>query len=148
VDGDTIRLQIWDTAGQERFHSISKSYFRSAVGAILVYDITSLTSFDSLMDWLPDLQTLAVPNAYILIVGNKADLEAQRLVAPGIVREFAEKHGLVAVETSAATGKGITEAFARLAFEVHARSKLDMTIRSTQGIPQLTSQDDQKKGCC
>jgi small GTP-binding protein len=50
VGSEAIRLQIWDTAGQERFHSISKSYFRSAVGAILVYDVTSVASFDALMD--------------------------------------------------------------------------------------------------
>jgi small GTP-binding protein len=145
IDGDTIRLQIWDTAGQERFHSISKSYFRSAVGAILVYDITSLTSFDSLMDWLPDLQALALPNAYILLVGNKVDLEAERTVAPGVVREFAEMHGLETVETSAFNGKGVTEAFARLAFEVHARAKLNVPVRPA--TPEV-AQSIEKKECC
>jgi small GTP-binding protein len=150
IDSETIRLQIWDTAGQERFHSISKSYFRSAVGAILVYDITSTQSFDALMDWLPDLQSLALPNAYILLIGNKADLEAERTIAPGAVKDFAQLHGLEAVETSALNGKGVIEAFTRLAFEIHARSKANAVVRSPMlgPVPQITLQEKQKKDCC
>jgi small GTP-binding protein len=52
VNNEIVKLQIWDTAGQERFRSISKSYFRNAVGAVLVYDLTNLSSFDDLSDWL------------------------------------------------------------------------------------------------
>jgi small GTP-binding protein len=75
VGNETVKLQNWNTAGQERFHSISKSYFRNAVGGVLVYDITNSSTFDRLSDWLNELQALAAPNAYILLVGNKADLE-------------------------------------------------------------------------
>jgi small GTP-binding protein len=123
VENETIHLQIWDTAGQERFRSISKAYFRNAVAGILVYDITSLSSFDELMDWLAELRGLALPNAYILIVGNKADLASRREVAPGVVKEFAATHGLESIEASARNGQNVTEAFTRLAFEIHARSK-------------------------
>jgi small GTP-binding protein len=50
VNSENVKLQIWDTAGQERFRSISKSYYRNAVGAVLVYDIANLASFDQLGD--------------------------------------------------------------------------------------------------
>jgi small GTP-binding protein len=150
VGSDTIRLQIWDTAGQERFRSISKSYFRNAVGAVLVYDVTSMTSFDDLTDWLNELHSLAMPNAYIILVGNKADLEADREVGSQFVKEFADKHHLVPVETSARSGAGVREAFARLGLEVYHR------IRSTEisvvANPRPIVQDIQPQGkekdCC
>jgi small GTP-binding protein len=153
VDNDSVRLQIWDTAGQERFRSISKSYFRNAVGAILVYDITSMASFDELTDWLNDLQSLCLPNAYILFVGNKADLESQREVGAQCVKEFAERHRLEPVETSALNGKGVKEAFTRLAFEVYNRVKTNQITPSTpvKPFPQpgsLAAQEKQQGGCC
>jgi small GTP-binding protein len=121
VGGDTVKLQIWDTAGQDRFRSISKSYFRNAVGAVLVYDITRISTFDELADWLSDLQNLAAPNAYVLLVGNKADLESKREVGGDALMEFAGRHHLETIETSALSGRNVSEAFARLAFEVSTR---------------------------
>lgn len=152
IDSDYVKLQIWDTAGQERFRSISKSYFRNAVGAILVYDITSMSSFDQLTDWLNDLQSLCVPNAYILLVGNKADLESQRQVGAQQIKEFAERHKLETIETSALNGKNVKEAFTRLSMEISARVKSEqITPNQPQARPlQLTKDKEQKdkKGCC
>jgi small GTP-binding protein len=150
VGGDTIRLQIWDTAGQERFRSISKSYFRNAVGAILVYDITSMPSFDDLTEWLNELQSLALPNAYIILVGNKADLEADREVGSQFVKEFADKHRLVPVETSARSGAGVREAFARLGLEVYHKVKNNEinTVGTPRTITQDIKQPAKEKGCC
>ena len=73
-------FQIWDTAGQERFRSVTRSYYRGAAGALLVYDITSRESFNSLANWLTDARTLASPSIVILLVGNKKDLEEEREV--------------------------------------------------------------------
>ncbi|KAK8894943.1 hypothetical protein M9Y10_023385 [Tritrichomonas musculus] len=153
VNSNNVKLQIWDTAGQERFRSISKSYFRNAVGAILVYDITNMQSFDQLTDWLNDLQTLCSPNAYIILVGNKIDLESQRQVGAQQVKDFAERHHLESIETSALNGKNIKEAFARLAFEVTARvnnGQITVSTNRIQPPPSLeqTQQNDEKKGCC
>ncbi|KAK3902825.1 P-loop containing nucleoside triphosphate hydrolase protein, partial [Staphylotrichum tortipilum] len=69
-----IKLQLWDTAGTERFRSVSRSYYRGAAGAILIYDITSHTSFASLQPFLNDARALASPNLSLLLVGNKLDL--------------------------------------------------------------------------
>ncbi|TPX09496.1 uncharacterized protein E0L32_009239 [Thyridium curvatum] len=69
-----IKLQLWDTAGTERFRSVSRSYYRGAAGAILVYDITSHKSFASLQPFLNDARALASPNLTMLLVGNKLDL--------------------------------------------------------------------------
>lgn len=75
-----IKLQLWDTAGTERFRSVSRSYYRGAAGAILVYDITSHASFRGLQPFLNDARALASPNLSILLVGNKLDLTADTLV--------------------------------------------------------------------
>ncbi|KAI6782349.1 uncharacterized protein J7T54_008435 [Emericellopsis cladophorae] len=69
-----IKLQLWDTAGTERFRSVSRSYYRGAAGAILVYDLTSHTSFRSLQPFLNDARALASPNLSLMLVGNKLDL--------------------------------------------------------------------------
>jgi small GTP-binding protein len=121
VDDQTVKLQIWDTAGQERFKSDSKAYFRNADGAVLVYDITSDTSFDDLSNWLHDLQQLCHPSAYILLVGNKGDLEKERKVGIQQAKDFAENHQLEYIETSALTGANVTETFTGLALGVANR---------------------------
>ncbi|KAK8144337.1 hypothetical protein G3M48_005924 [Beauveria asiatica] len=75
-----IKLQLWDTAGTERFRSVSRSYYRGAAGAILVYDITSHASFRGLQPFLNDARALASPNLSLLLVGNKLDLANESLI--------------------------------------------------------------------
>lgn len=69
-----IKLQLWDTAGTERFRSVSRSYYRGAAGAILVYDVASLASFNALPTFLSDARALASPNLTVILAGNKSDL--------------------------------------------------------------------------
>ncbi|KAK7968031.1 P-loop containing nucleoside triphosphate hydrolase protein [Apiospora aurea] len=69
-----IKLQLWDTAGTERFRSVSRSYYRGAAGAVLIYDVTSHASFRALPPFLNDARALASPNLTTLLVGNKLDL--------------------------------------------------------------------------
>jgi small GTP-binding protein len=114
ADDETIKLQIWDTAGQERFRSVSKAYFRNALRAVLVFDLTNKTSFDELNIWINDLNTLCAPNAFIILVGNKADLSDERAVSEDEARESAKRYNLEYLETSAKNGANIAETFARL----------------------------------
>ena len=69
-----IKLQLWDTAGTERFRSVSRSYYRGAAGAILVYDVASHDSFDTLPNFLNDARALASPKLTCVLAGNKSDL--------------------------------------------------------------------------
>lgn len=69
-----VKLQLWDTAGTERFRSVSRSYYRGAAGAILVYDVASLSSFNALPTFLLDARALASPNLAVILAGNKVDL--------------------------------------------------------------------------
>jgi len=80
IDGKQIKLQIWDTAGQESFRSITRSYYRGAAGALLVYDITRRDTFSHLTTWLEDARQHSSSNMVIMLIGNKSDLEARREV--------------------------------------------------------------------
>ncbi len=81
VDGDTLKFEIWDTAGQERYHSLAPMYYRGANAAVVVYDITSIESFERAKKWTMELQKQAQPDIVIALVGNKTDLETQRQVS-------------------------------------------------------------------
>lgn len=71
---------MWDTAGQESFKSITRSYYRGAVAALLLYDITSRESFTNLERWISEAQSYANKNVTIVLVGNKVDLSAHRVI--------------------------------------------------------------------
>ncbi|KAH9858144.1 ras-domain-containing protein [Lenzites betulinus] len=87
-----IKLQLWDTAGQERFRSVTRSYYRGAAGAILVYDITSRASFSNLSRWLEDARALASPHLVTVLVGNKSDREEDREVEWAEASRWAAEH--------------------------------------------------------
>ncbi len=80
LNNKLIKLQIWDTAGQESFRSITRSYYRGACAAILVYDITRRDTFAHLSRWLDEAKQNSNPNMVIMLIGNKKDLEHKRMV--------------------------------------------------------------------
>ena len=75
-----VKLQLWDTAGQERYRSITAAYYRGAVGALLVYDITRPTTFEKCEEWLNELRLHAGQDVQVVLVGNKSDLRHLREV--------------------------------------------------------------------
>ncbi len=79
-DSKKIRLQLWDTAGQERYKALTSAYYRGAVGAVLVFDIAKLATFENIETWLKDLKEGTEPGLAVILVGNKADLESEREV--------------------------------------------------------------------
>jgi len=101
IEGKTIKAQIWDTAGQERYRAITSAYYRGAVGALLVYDITKKQTFENIQRWLRELRDHADSNIVIMMVGNKSDLNHLRSVAEEDGQALAEKKGLSFLETSA-----------------------------------------------
>jgi small GTP-binding protein len=121
LGSDSIKLNIWDTAGQEKFRSVSKAYFRNAVGAILVFSLTDRASFDALDSWLNDIHSLCSPNAAVLVVGNKSDLREDRVLSQTEAGTFSERHGIEYIETSAKEATNIEETFLRLAKGIHDR---------------------------
>jgi small GTP-binding protein len=81
VDGMKIKAQIWDTAGQERYKSITNAYYKGSKGALLVYDITKKESFDNIEKWLQEFKRNCEPDITIILIGNKCDLQNERVVS-------------------------------------------------------------------
>lgn len=123
IDSNQVKLQIWDTAGQEKFRSITRSYYRGASGALLVYDITRRETFEHLNSWLEDCRKCSSNNIVIILVGNKSDMESQRQVSRSEGEEFAKKNGLHFIETSAKTAEMVEEAFIQTAKEIYEKAE-------------------------
>ena len=123
IDSRQIKLQIWDTAGQESFRSITRSYYRGAAGALLVYDITRRETFNHLTRWLEEARANASSNMVIMLIGNKLDLEHRRAVSFEEGRRFAEENDLIFLECSAKTAKNVEEAFCATASSIYENIK-------------------------
>lgn len=121
IAGKVIKLQIWDTAGQESFRSITRSYFRGAIGAILTFDITNRESFQQLGSFISETSSCASQNLVLVLVGNKSDLDSKRQVSREEAEGFAASHGLTYIETSAKTNENVDHCFTSLAEQVMGR---------------------------
>jgi len=155
VGGKDIKLQIWDTAGQESFRSITRSYYRGAAGALLVYDITRKDSFLHLAKWLDEARQNGNPGMVVMLVGNKTDLEGKRMVSTEEGQRFAQEHGLLFLETSAKSAVNVEEAFVKTAEGIHRKidaGECDLSaelsgikVGSQAGTPQRRVKNS---GCC
>lgn len=94
IDGHNIQNQIWDTAGQERFRAITSAYYRNAVGAIIVFDLTKLKTFENLSKWLREVKEYAEPAISIVIIGNKSDLTEAREIKSETIDDFITQNHL------------------------------------------------------
>jgi small GTP-binding protein len=106
---DHPEIQLWDTAGMERYRSVNSVYYREAVAAILVFDMTNFQSFQESESWLNEFITHAQPNPAVVLCGNKADLAEAFEVEEDQIQSFANQHELRFFQVSAATGESVIE---------------------------------------
>ncbi|KAF1779552.1 P-loop containing nucleoside triphosphate hydrolase [Phytophthora cactorum] len=112
-----LKAQIWDTAGQERFQSLTAAYYRNAVGAMIVYDITNRSSFEHVTGWLAQVHEHSHESLVLILVGNKCDLAhlpESREVSTLEAARFAAKHSMEFLETSALDATNVVDAFKKL----------------------------------
>jgi len=119
VDGKTLKAQIWDTAGQERYRAITAAYYRGAVGALLVYDISKHGTYVNVTRWLKELRDHADSNIVIMLVGNKSDLKHLRAVPTDEAKAFSTENGLSFIETSALDASNVESAFQTILTDIY-----------------------------
>uniref|UniRef100_A0A8C3XFT5 small monomeric GTPase n=1 Tax=Cyanoderma ruficeps TaxID=181631 RepID=A0A8C3XFT5_9PASS len=107
-------LALNDTAGQERYRTITTAYYRGAMGFILMYDITNEDSFNAVQDWSTQIKTYSWDNAQVILVGNKCDMEDERVIFTERGKHLAEQLGFEFFETSAKENINVKQTFERL----------------------------------
>ena len=123
IEDKKVRLQVWDTAGQERFRNVTKSYFQSSHGLLVVYDITDRESFDKINFWMENIKNNAPENAKLILVGNKCDLANERKVTIEDGEKKARNYNIKFFESSAKDGTNVNELFFYLANEIYQDDK-------------------------
>eukprot|EP00667_Euglena_gracilis_P022596 EG_transcript_25212 len=144
-DGKTIKAQIWDTAGQERYRAITSAYYRGALGALLVYDVTKARSFESVNQWLKELRDHSESNIVVMLIGNKIDLAHQRTVSTEDGQKLAQEQSLLFMETSALEGEKVEEAFNVILNEIYNRVKARANVVASKGDGHSADMFDKAK---
>ena len=140
-----IKLKIWDTAGQERFKSISVQYIKNCLGILLVYAIDNEKSFENIETWMKEVEEKSSnKNMCLVLIGNKCDMEENRMIKKEQGEKLAQRYGLKFFECSAKKGINVNEAFQELIDQIVAIykdefGKKGMTLKVTTGG---------KKSCC
>lgn len=162
IDNKIIKAQIWDTAGQERYRAVTSAYYRGAVGAMLVYDMTKRQSFDHVARWLEELRGHADKNIIVMLIGNKSDLSTLRVVPTEDAEEFSQSESLFFMETSALESTNVETAFQTILTEIYRlTSKKNLVannenessgnsalLKGTKIIVPLEQPGESKTSCC
>lgn len=158
VDGKTIKAQIWDTAGQERYRAITSAYYRGAVGALLMYDISKQESYENVARWLNELREHADSQIVVMLVGNKCDLKHLRAIPTDEAKNFASENKLLFIETSALDATNVELAFQNILTEIY-RLYADQTLQAdfaqqkpnqgqTINFTPQPEESSKKSNCC
>lgn len=106
-----VVFSFWDTAGQERFKSITNSFFRNVEGGLVVFDLSNLESFQSVETWIKSFRDANTRSGIILLIGNKSDKSAERIVSNEEAENLAKKLDIYYFEVSAKSGSNVNDAF-------------------------------------
>ena len=167
VEDTVIKLSIWDTCGQEIYRSLIRNFYRNSSLAILVYSIDDENSFNDLDSWLNEIRTNGSPDMNIYLIGNKVDLEDQRVISKETAETFAQDNDIkLFLETSAKTGFNAQNLFievAKLLYNQHKSiNDQNNRLNSLPDLIKLDNEEDnknnnnnenpdqekRKKGCC
>ena len=155
ISSKIFRIQIWDTAGQENFRSITRAYYKNSVCALVVYDISSRDSFNNVMSWIEDCKNQSPKTIFIVLVGNKSDLDDKRQVSYEEGEALAKENGLMFLETSAKTAYNVVEAFnisAQCILNNIEKTGVDPSenanVKLKDGMETVRDGNDKKNGCC
>ncbi|MES1913929.1 MAG: hypothetical protein MHM6MM_006072 [Cercozoa sp. M6MM] len=148
-DGVRIKAQVWDTAGQERYRAITSAFYRGALGALLVYDLTKRSSFINAAKWLRELREHADDRIVVMLCGNKRDLKHLRQVSTDEAKAFADQHDLLFLETSALDATNVDTAFERIVHEVFdVFCKNEPQQANLDQVAPVRLESEEESRCC
>ena len=153
INDNVFKIEIWDTAGQERYKSITAAYYKGAKGGLVVYDVTSKTSFDNVDNWVSEIKEKASTDMKTMMIGNKIDLKDERTVSTEEALEKAKLLELPLMEASALDSTNVKQAFYDLLKEMYKEVKKTIDVveqaeKQNEGVQLDTNQKEEKKGCC
>ena len=159
INKKNVKLQVWDTSGQERYRSITKNFYRNADGVMFICDVTKEKTFENIKNWLIDSeQNSNNSNFKKILVGNKIDLQKERVIDQEILKNFANKKNMKFYETSAKDGTNVDLIFTELA-QLILEDKSDQQIKDefchkNRSLSVYSKESEEsnnphkKKGCC
>lgn len=152
IDEERVKLQVWDTAGQERFRTITSTYYRGTHGVIIVYDVTSVDSFNNVKRWLYEIDQNC-DSVSCVLVGNKDDIVTKKVIQTAEAKRLADQLGIQLFETSARDGKNIDEMFMAitrlvLRMKKDQQARLQMQATDTLRLTAKSPRTKRKKKCC
>jgi small GTP-binding protein len=142
-----IEFQLWDTAGQELFRSVTRAYYRGAIGAFIVFDLTQRATFMDLRRWIADVQATALPEVVTILLGNKSDLTAAREVSREEAEQLAAEKKIMYFETSAFTGDNVEDAMLACLAEVEVLMDSGR-YQTSEAMPILEQPGEEKRTRC
>ena len=142
--GETIKVQLWDTAGQDRYRTIAKNYYKGSHGILLLYDVTKLSSFENIREWIKDIKEEVYEKAMIFLIGNKIDKTTERKITTEQGTKLAEEYNLPFFEASAKSGENVDEIFKFLYKKI---SEVYIEIQKEKG-EKLGKSNKKKIKCC
>jgi Ras-related protein Rab-1A len=148
IGNDIVNLKVWDTAGQERYQTLTKQFFQSVDGVVLVLNLLSLESFEKLEKWL-ELIRNKEQTLELIVAGNKCDCnEDERLVKLTDIETFVQEQQLEYLETSAKTGYNVEKLFKTLTKKILKRKGIKCELKDSIIIEQQQQKKKKKSTCC
>ena len=167
LDNKIFKLRLWDTAGSEKFRSVTRGYYSNTCYALIVYDITDDSSFNSVKQWIEDVQSFANKDTNLVLVGNKVDLNNKRKISKEEGQNLATEYGMDFYESSALTGENINDIFEGICQKVNQQideGKIDLNdpsngisisevegnikINKNLNVKNTNIAQTHKKSCC
>jgi len=133
VDDIKYKLQIWDTAGQEKYRAIVQTYYKGAMGIILLYSVEDARSFQNIENWMKQIAAATDNETVVVLVGNKADVEEKdREVLKEDGEKLARDYNITFFETSAFNGQNVREVFYQITREIKKKVGDNPVIKNTR----------------
>jgi len=150
INEEDVKVMIYDTAGHERFRSIAKTQYKGSQGVILIYDVTEKKSFDRVSNWVDSIKENSdTQNVEILLVGNKIDMNNERVVSFADGNDLANNFGINFIETSAKTGENVESAFFTIIKKIFDKEKVrEPATISLQNVNENKVEKKKKSKCC